>query len=394
MTVTWAEGLLVAAALGFGAFLLWRFLRQSPPELERLHRARFQLSQELEAERQRAKTGSAQLNALGRAALEGLIVTDQNLRVVYASPRAVELFGREPTENASLIEFARSNELDLLARDALSPPRGLADLDRQIPLADRPFRVRATGFGGGAALALSDLSELQRLGRARRDFIANISHELRTPLTSIRLLVETLLSEEPESREETSELVQKIDVEVQTLQQMAQELLDLAQIESGQALLRMVPTSVADLVSESVERLRTQAERKNLHLLVAAPEGLMALADPQQVSRALGNLLHNAIKFTPDEGTVSIRAWSSGDGDIQVEVKDTGPGIPPDDLQRVFERFFRGDRSRAGGGTGLGLAIAKHVVEAHGGKLWAESEGRPGMGARFTFTLPEADHQS
>ncbi len=108
--------------------------------------------------------------------------------------------------------------------------------------------------------------------------------------------------------------------------------------------------------------------------------------DPAQVNRALGSLLHNAIKFTPPEGQVWVRARPS-DGDVLIEVADTGPGIPPEDLPRVFERFFRGDRARVGGGTGLGLAIAKHVVEAHGGKIWVESEGRPGRGATFRFTL-------
>jgi len=120
------------------------------------------------------------------------------------------------------------------------------------------------------------------------------------------------------------------------------------------------------------------------------PAGLRALADTDQVTRALGNLVHNAIKFTPEGGQVWVKA-SRLDGDIVLEVGDTGRGIPSEDLPRVFERFFRGDRSRASGGTGLGLAIAKHVVEAHGGRIWVESDGRTGHGAVFRFTLPAAD---
>ncbi|MBI4769920.1 MAG: hypothetical protein HY784_05760 [Chloroflexi bacterium] len=176
-------------------------------------------------------------------------------------------------------------------------------------------------------------------------------------------------------------------MEVEALQQLAQELLDLAQIESGRALVRLVPVPVSELVSAPVERLRPQAERKGQQVEVDVSAELVALADEEQVRRAIGNLLHNAIKFTPQGGRVRLRAQAAGD-DVLVEVSDSGPGIPPEDLPRVFERFFRGDRARAGGGTGLGLAIARHVVEAHGGRIWAESEGRPGKGAVFRFTLP------
>ncbi len=139
-------------------------------------------------------------------------------------------------------------------------------------------------------------------------------------------------------------------------------------------------------MNRAVERLAPQAAQKRQTVTVEAPPGLAVLADAEQINRALGNLLHNAIKFTPPEGQVWVRARAA-EGDVVIEVADTGPGIPPEDLPRVFERFFRGDRARAGGGTGLGLAIAKHVVEAHGGRIWVESEGRSGRGATFRFTL-------
>jgi two-component system phosphate regulon sensor histidine kinase PhoR len=242
----------------------------------------------------------------------------------------------------------------------------------------------------GVVLVLQDLSEVQRLGRARRDFIANISHELRTPLTSIHLLLDNLVSGMARAPDEFTASLEQIGAEVQVLEQMAQELLDLAQIESGQAVVRLVPTPVEDLVANAVERLRPQAEHKHQAMTVEVPAGLTALADAMQVNRALGNLLHNAIKFTPTEGRIWVRAQAHN-GEVLVEVADTGPGIAPEDLPRVFERFFRGDRSRRSGGTGLGLAIAKHVVEAHGGKIWVESEGRPGHGATFRFTLLSAD---
>ena len=355
-----------------------------------------QLARERDAESWRAAQIDAQLTTLGLVVLEAIVVVDRDLRVTYATPGARASFGAgEPVAGRSLIEFTRSGELDQLAADALAAgltsPSVRDDLDRVIPIAGRPFRARSAAFGDGAVLALSDVSELQRLGRARRDFVANISHELRTPLTSIRLLLEGLLSGSAHDPEEATGLLQKIQVEVEALQQMAQELLDLAQIESGQILLRLVPTPVEELVTGVVDRLSAQAQRKQQTVSVEVSPRLTTLADVEQMSRALGNLLHNAIKFTPPEGRIALRARSL-DGDVLIEVADSGPGIPPEDLPRVFERFFRGDRSRAGGGAGLGLAIAKHVVEAHGGKIWAESDGVSGHGARFRFTLPSSDN--
>jgi two-component system phosphate regulon sensor histidine kinase PhoR len=285
--------------------------------------------------------------------------------------------------------------LDELAGHCLG---GGADCDRQMPIGagQVPYRARAARIGqgrpegpGGAVLVLQDLGELQRLGRARRDFVANISHELRTPITSIRLLVDTLRGRQTMEPGARDELLEKIAVETETLGQLAQELLDLAQIESGQALARLVPTPVREIVTRVTEQMGPQAERKQIDVTTDVPERLVAWADLAQVTRALGNLVHNAIKFTPPGGHVRVSA-AEADGDVVITVADNGPGIPVDDLPRVFERFFRGDRSRAGGGTGLGLAIARHVVEAHGGRIWVESEGRPGRGATFHFSLAAA----
>ncbi|HLF27305.1 MAG TPA: ATP-binding protein [Anaerolineae bacterium] len=364
-------------------------------ELKHLRRRQAQLAREREVETQHRAQVEAQFEALGLAVLEVLVVVDRELRVIYATPGARALFGSgKQALGRSLIEFTRSVDLDQLAIDALAadeaPGRFRDELDRVISIANRPFRARAAAFDGGAVLALSDVSELQRLGRARRDFVANISHELRTPLTSIRLLLETLLADSPRDPEETTGLLRKIQVEVEVLQQMAQELLDLSQIESGRTPVRLVPTPVTQLISGAVERLAPQAARKQQRVRVDSVPELAVLADAELISRALGNLLHNAIKFTPAQGQIWVRA-SASDGDVVIEVADTGPGILPEDLPRVFERFFRSDRSRTGGGTGLGLAIAKHVVEAHGGRIWVESEGRPGRGATFRFTLPASD---
>jgi two-component system phosphate regulon sensor histidine kinase PhoR len=172
---------------------------------------------------------------------------------------------------------------------------------------------------------------------------------------------------------------------------MVQELLELSRIESGQVPLRLKSTPVADVVSPPVERLHAQAERAGLSLSVDLPADLPpVLADAERARQVVTNLVHNAIKFTQPGGQVRVRAYvdqeaAERDGEVVVEVVDTGVGIPADALPRIFERFYKADRARSGGGTGLGLAIAKHIVQGHGGRIWAESiEGR---GSTFCFSL-------
>ncbi|MCK4450005.1 MAG: PAS domain-containing sensor histidine kinase, partial [Anaerolineae bacterium] len=174
--------------------------------------------------------------------------------------------------------------------------------------------------------------------------------------------------------------------EVDAMTQMVQELLELSRIESGQVPLRLKPTPVADIVLPPVERLRTQAERAGLRLTVDLPPNLPPLlADVERVQQVVTNLAHNGIKFTPSGGRVTLSAEPVGD-EVVISVRDTGVGIPPDDLPRIFERFYKADRARSGGGTGLGLAIAKHIVLAHGGRVWATSV--EGKGSTFYVALP------
>jgi two-component system phosphate regulon sensor histidine kinase PhoR len=393
MWLPWAlVGLLAAVALGL-AWAVRGLSAQQARDAQALSDAR----RSLQTLSLTGEWYAAQLEAMLEARTEPVLVLAADRSVTAMNPAARALFPPPADIGQTLMAVSRSVELDALAVHCLA---GGADVDRQLVIGrnQQPYRARAVlasspGAGEqyrGVVLWLQDLSELQRLGRARRDFVANISHELRTPITSIRLLVDTLRGTAPMDAAARDDLLEKISVETEALAQLAQELLDLAQIESGQTLVRMVDAPVAQLVSSVTDRLGPQAERKHQTIAVDVPPELVALADTAQVTRALGNLLHNAIKFTPDEGRIWVKA-SQLDADIVIEVGDTGRGIPPDDLPRVFERFFRGDRARAGGGTGLGLAIAKHVVEAHGGRIWVESTGRAGQGAVFRFTLPAGD---
>jgi two-component system phosphate regulon sensor histidine kinase PhoR len=231
----------------------------------------------------------------------------------------------------------------------------------------------------------------------RRDFVANVSHELRTPVASIELLADTLLNGALQDKKVAPKLVEKIAVQSDLLSQLAQELMDLSLIESGQAPLKFASYPLHEITQKEVARLFAQAERKNLGIKVDIPDDLTVLADETMIRRVIGNLLHNAIKFT-DAGLVTISADPSavsvdeaGDAWITVTVSDTGTGIPPQEIKRIFERFYKIDqaRTRQKAGTGLGLSIAKHVIEAHGGRIWAESDGM--TGTTFYFTLPVED---
>nr|BBH93549.1 PAS domain-containing sensor histidine kinase [Thermogemmatispora argillosa] len=248
------------------------------------------------------------------------------------------------------------------------------------------------------AVAIEDLTELRRLERVRRDFVANISHELRTPLASVRLLAETLEDTIETDPEQAQVFVERIEKEVQYLTSLVSELLELSRIESGQLPMVIEPVEAQQLVREGMARLLPQAQRHRVKLRTEIRDGqVLVAADSKQIGRVLVNLIHNAIKFTPSGGEVVVGTFAEPDGRSQrFFVRDTGVGIRPEDLPRIFERFYKVDRSRSkfdqigagGGGSGLGLAIARHIVEAHGGRIFAEST--VGKGSTFFFTLPVA----
>ena len=245
-------------------------------------------------------------------------------------------------------------------------------------------------------VTIEDIAAQRRMEQVQRDFIANVSHELRTPLTSIRLLAETLEDIIDTDADKAQEFVEKIEIEAQNLTDMVSELLELSRIESGQLSMTFEPVEAEQLVREVMARMLPQAQRHRVALHTSISQGkTLVRADSRQIARVLVNLVHNAIKFTPSGGTITIGTASQDEQVQTFFVRDTGVGIRKEELSRIFERFYKADRARSkagyiglgGGGSGLGLAIASHVVELHHGRIFAEST--PGAGSVFTFTLPK-----
>jgi two-component system phosphate regulon sensor histidine kinase PhoR len=329
--------------------------------------------------------------ALYQIAYNCLLLVDDTHTVIQMNKAAFDLFHPPAREGLSLMAVTRQHEIDAMVQEALA--RG-ESAERQISVYGKRYRVRClrdqTPQGVVVALALEDIAELERLGRARRDMVANISHHLRTPIAAIRLLADTLLREKTLHAAPIRTMLEQIVAQTEVLQQLAQELLDLASIESGRVEMILTRTSPRRLAAAVIDQLRAQAERKHIEIENAIPAKLVALADADQIKRVLGNLIHNAIKFTPEQGQISLSARADGEWAV-ISVADTGPGIPLPERERIFERFYRGDRSRSSGGTGLGLAIAKHIVLAHGGSIGVE-DSPDGHGARISFRLP-ASHE-
>jgi len=320
---------------------------------------------------------------------DAILVVDSEARVTMTNKAAEKVLQvpRDTAVGRHFIEVVRDYEIDALLQLCLEkrePQTGLVEVRSKKQL----LGVIATPFqeNSGCLVLVQDLTELRRLETVRRDFIANLSHELRTPVTSLKALTETLNEGAIDQPSVARDFVSKMNVEVDRLAQMVQEMGELSRIESGEAPLKQSPVNIGDVAARVVKRLQAQADRAGLQVRLDIASGLPSVsADEARIEQVLVNLMHNAIKFTPPGGTVNIAAKADGDM-LVVSVSDTGVGISADDLPRVFERFYKADRARAGGGTGLGLAIAKHVVEAHGGKIWVESvEGR---GATFSFGLP------
>jgi two-component system phosphate regulon sensor histidine kinase PhoR len=329
--------------------------------------------------------------------VEGVAVVNASERLVFANPGFAEILSLDvpPQSGRALVEVVRQTELIEAVRQVLKgEPRVEAEIVtgtlRQRFFAATVASVRAAD-ASGAVIVLHDITELRKLERVRRDFVANVSHELRTPLTAIQGFSETLLAgaiDDPQNRVRFLEIILEHS---KRLARLTDDLLMLSKMDADRLNLEISRLSVSQFVESCVETTQRPAAEKKLRISVHLPERMPDIAaDRQRLAEILQNLLDNAIQYTPPGGQIMVSASADGD-EVTISVSDTGIGIPQADQPRIFERFYRVDvaRSREVGGTGLGLAIAKHLVEVHGGRIWVDSE--VGQGSQFHFTVPIFD---
>jgi two-component system phosphate regulon sensor histidine kinase PhoR len=361
-------------------------------------------------------------SAILRSMVEGVAVIDAQERLVFSNRAFSEILNLDSAsiegDGGPLIEVVRNSELLGLIRRALLGEEGLQSDIAMGFIQQRSFSITAApvkaleanlgaGSGGGpgsgyesgrhaeekpsgAVVVLHDVTELRRLERVRQDFVANVSHEFKTPLTAIQGFAETLLAGALEDPQNNRRFLEIIRDQATRLARLTDDLLKLARIEAGKLELEFLSVRPIELIERCAETSLLKSSRKQITLEMAVPPGLPAMRGDASVLRdVLQNLLDNAIQYTPPGGSIRVSATASA-REAVITVGDTGIGIPLAEQERIFERFYRVDaaRSREAGGTGLGLSIAKHIVEAHGGRLWVESE--VGRGSRFSFSSPAA----
>jgi len=335
----------------------------------------------LDSERARLATVLDQLT-------DGVLIADSQGLIQFANPAAGKLFQTSNPTQRSITEVVRNHQL-VEAWRRCQKTRQMQTESVEVPARHQFLQlvVIPDTHASGSLLLVQDLTRLRRLETVRRDFVSNLSHELRTPLASLKALAETLQEGALEDPPAARHFIDQIQVEVDALTQMVNELLELSKIESGRFTLDLAPVAACDLLDSASRRMQLQAERAGLNLRVECMDDLPNVRiDSQRLEQVLVNLIHNAVKFTRAGGEVTLIA-DAVDGSVRFAVRDSGVGIAEEEVPRIFERFYRVDKSRTGSGTGLGLSIAKHIVEAHGGKIWVESMS--GHGSTFYFTIPQ-----
>jgi len=369
-------------------------------ELENLSRSISSIISTFKLEHANLESERARLATVLEQITDGVLIADAQGLIQFANPAAGRLFQTSTPLNRSITEVIRHHQL-VDAWRRCQRTRELQTESVEVPARHQYLQlvVIPDQHASGSLLLVQDLTRVRRLETVRRDFISNLSHELRTPLASLKALTETLqdgaLDDPPAARR----FIDQIQIETDALTQMATELLELSRIESGRLSLDLIPASAFELLDSTPKRMQLQVERAGLSLRVECPDDLPKVnIDSQRLEQVLVNLIHNSVKFTKPGGEIvliadEVSVGGAGIGEapyednIRFAVRDTGIGIPADDVPRIFERFYRVDKSRTGSGTGLGLSIAKHIVEAHNGKIWAESI--EGQGSTFYFVIPQ-----
>lgn len=336
----------------------------------------------------------AERQTLFNSMVEGVVLLDPTGRIQLVNQSLETQFDLTvDVRGLTLLEAFQRPELErLLAK--LAHDTNVVSFELEVPVrVPRWFEVNAAtvldrnGKPQGAILVFHDLTRIRQLEDTRREFVANVSHELRTPLSLIKGYVETLLDGAKEDAELTVKFLRTIERHSNRLSNLIEDLLTISRLESGQVTLRLQELRLRSVIDHVLSDLQKRAGDRSVTIENLVPPETVGRADPDRLEQVLVNLLDNAIKYGKPNGRIAVSGRTSN-SDVEICVSDDGPGIPAESLDRIFERFYRVDRarSRESGGTGLGLSIVKHIVQSHGGKVWAES--RPGGGTQFYFTLP------
>jgi len=363
-------------------------------EFRSLEKAMRAMNEELNLRFQQAKSESGRLEAILNGMSEALFAMDNSLILHLVNPKARELFslGTKEINTMTLLEATRSTELVEIAKKAIN---GGVPLETELTFhkgTEQHFHVYASpltnpnNYRNGAVLVLQEVTRLVKLERIRKDFVANVSHELRTPIQLIKGFSETLL--DSISDKKNSHFIEIIHKNAGTMENLTNDLLILADLEDNTGNKRdMEELKIAPLIKEAVSSLETQADKKQIEIIVDCKENLSANLYGSFIIQALINLIENGIKYSPSKSKIWVSAFTEND-ELLFEVRDKGIGIPPEHHERIFERFYRVDkaRSRLAGGTGLGLSIVRHICLLHKGK--AEMESRVGEGSTFRIRIP------
>jgi two-component system phosphate regulon sensor histidine kinase PhoR len=387
----------IARRMSEGDFTVRAPIR-SPDEIGALGRALNGLAARLRENIHDLGHEQAKATAILDGMIEGVIAVDGRDIILLMNERARSMFGLDATrgERKPFLEVIRNTELHEVFRESRAAGEGSVshrELRLAIPV-ERHVQVNAVPLRlgpdeVGVVMVLHDVTELRRLEQVRTEFVANVSHELRTPLTAIQGYLETLLSGALEERQNARRFLEIVFRHTERLGRLLNDLTDLSNIELGRVALKLAPTRLDEVIDTVLAIMGPKAASERVGLSSRLPADLpTVLADRDRLVQVVLNLVDNAVKYTPEGGRVMVQARTAAEGQVEIDVIDTGIGIPPVDLPRITERFYRVDkaRSRELGGTGLGLAIVKHLVFAHGGQLRIESE--PGRGTTVHVTLP------
>lgn len=351
------------------------------------------LSKQLTTIEQESIQSKALFSTISNVAYDLVFVLDGEGTIVALNRSGDSLFGHTNPIGENITDVIDSPDLHGIVERAVNEDESIED---QFRMDERYYRARTQVMRYESqqvfiGIALQDITQLVKLSSARRDLVMNISHELGTPIQKIRMIIDNLELDQTRPKRKTSiASLRQIDREAESLRWIVQEMHDLSMIESGQAIMKFVAEPLIEIVDEAVERLDKYLDDNQLTITRHIPARMYILCDRDHIRRVLTNLIRNAIKWSPENETITISARNVGE-DVSISVFDNGPGVPDELVGRIFERFYQVDPARSGGGgSGLGLAICKHIVEAHGGQIWAEGNSQ-GSGGRFLFTLLSAN---